>query len=175
MNNEATIIVLGAIGSLVGTLLIWLGKRIGRWIIERGTHSIFTSLLYQYAKNSKYVELCEEQKRPDLVIIKYHMTQAKFTRHQVVFIVEMIMNFLLWFVYFRIEPFPLLVLIIFGTFLLYSFFSFLKWYIAVGGCLPEKMGQLERGISNKKGRERFLFVFETLKKRNYNKKMIESN
>ena len=92
------IIALGAIGSILGKLLLNVLKE----PCAKLAFKFFSGLLNKYAENKFFVEKSEASNRPELIVIKYNATMQKFTRIQIIFILLMAASFISWRVYFLI-------------------------------------------------------------------------
>ena len=150
------VIALGAVGSILGSIILILAKK----YIASIAFSIFSNLLVEYAKNRHFVKECEAIDRNDLILLKYQAVSMKYTRVQVVFVLLMASCFISWYVYTLSDNFPLAYPLIFSFYLIYWLYSFFVWYGAVAGCFPEKMKAIEKEILDKKQKNVVDFLAE---------------
>lgn len=152
------IILLGSLGSILGAALlkitlVILGK-LGPRIILR----VFSNILMRYAENKYFVLKCEENDRPELIAVNYSMTMSKYTRTQIVFIVTTGICFVTWVSFFSGDKLTIIAPILFSLYAIKEFYSFVAWYLATSGSLPDDMKHYGKEIEDLKKKDKFRFI-----------------
>ena len=156
------IVLLGAIGSILGVIILKLTKliidKVGNKIILRFS----AKLLMPFAENRHFVEMCEKEDRYDLIIINYSSTMSRFTRSQIVFIITLPLSILSWEYYLVGPGDSIITPLVLTAIALKDFYDFIKWYLAVSGSRPIAYKSFTREIDTLKKQDKFKFIEKAL-------------
>lgn len=152
------IILLGALGSVLGAVLLKITLIVLNKMGPRLMLRLFSNILMRYAENKYFVHKCEENGRPELIAVNYSMTMSKYTKTQILFVVTIAVCFVIWISYFTSEKLNIIIPILFSLFAIKDFYDFVVWYLATSGCLPDDMKQYGKEIKALKKEDRYQFI-----------------
>lgn len=152
-------LIIGAIGSILGTLILKLLVFLLKKINYRSTFfRLFSILAHSYIVQIYFVTKCENENRHELLVMNHNNITKVYTRKKYFFICFMALSFITWSAYLSKETSSIYVPILSSLLSFLYLYDCIVWHFAWIGSIPTFIRNFSIEVSELEKKDKILFI-----------------